>query len=315
MVTESKIVRIVIASPGDVSEERNSVPGLFTEWNNANAKDGVQLHPKMWETAAVPEYGDHPQHVINRQIIEEGDLLVALFWTKVGSPTPTAKSGTIEEIREFIRAKGGRRVMVYFCNREIAQSPDQIDHDAIRILQEFKREIRDNCLYAEFDPVSELHYKLYRHLDTKVDELLTGKLPTPSEILGLVDSEPWWDADAIDERLRQPCDFGITLPSISSGFAAQMDGFDEYSGFTNDKYLNLGAHVYRSTARSLKLYLKESAYTLPVGIRPRVEQLVLDLDGLANESDSYTKRPFPEFWHRGRNMSNEIAELANQFSA
>lgn len=100
------------------------IPNLFVRWNHA--KKDFHLLPEMWETAAVPTYGDHPQHIINKQILERSDLLVALFWTRIGSPTPSASSGTIEEIREFVRLKGPKRVMLYFCTRPIEQSPDDI---------------------------------------------------------------------------------------------------------------------------------------------------------------------------------------------
>ncbi len=28
--------------------------------------------------------GDHPQHILNKEIIETSDLLVAIFWSKLG---------------------------------------------------------------------------------------------------------------------------------------------------------------------------------------------------------------------------------------
>ncbi len=104
MLDQAHLIRVVIASPGDLEAERKSIPPLFVKWNHANR--GVHLVPEMWETASVPTFGDHPQHILTDQIVEKGDLLVALFWTKIGSPTPSSSSGTIEEIREFVRRKG-----------------------------------------------------------------------------------------------------------------------------------------------------------------------------------------------------------------
>ena len=309
MVTEAKIIRVVIASPGDVATERDSIPKLFNRWNKAKSKDQVQIHPEMWESGTVPEFGDHPQHAINRQIIDQGDLLVALFWQKIGSPTPTAKSGTIEEIREFIRAKGGRRVMVYFCKRHVALSPDEIDHEAIQLLKEFKNEIRNNCLYAEFDHPAELESQLYHHLDIKVAELLNGELPTPSDVNRKVDAEQWWDTDAPDSRLRLPIEFGETLEQISSGFSQRMNQFNDISGFTNDKFLNLGKHAYLSAIRSIEQYLESNGYSLPVGQRPQLEQIVSELKTLASETSLYTKRPFPKYWETGTEISKRLREI------
>src|SRR4026209_2293015 len=110
-------VTILVASPGDVPDERETVPRVCARWNDCH--DYATLHALMWETASTPEMGDHPQHVLDRQLIEKGDLLIAILWSRLGTPTPTAKSGTVEEIREFIKHKGPARVMVYFCNRHL----------------------------------------------------------------------------------------------------------------------------------------------------------------------------------------------------
>ena len=137
MPEQSTVVKILIASPGDLQAERDRIPHIFTKWSNANR--GVHLSPVMWESSSVPELGDHPQHVLDRILIPPSELLVAMFWSKLGTPTPTAQSGTIEEIREFIKLKGAKRVMLYFCDRPMAQGPGAIDATAISLLQEFKK--------------------------------------------------------------------------------------------------------------------------------------------------------------------------------
>ena len=49
-----------------------------------------------------------------KQMVEKSDLLVCLFGTRIGTPTDTDASGTIEEIREHIKA--GKQVMM-FCKK------------------------------------------------------------------------------------------------------------------------------------------------------------------------------------------------------
>lgn len=119
--SQREVINIAIASPGDVQNERDAVLKVFTQWNDT--KDDVILHPVMWEHSAVPEMGDHPQHILNERIISKSQLLVAILWSRLGTPTPTADSGTVEEIREFIKKKGPKRVMLYFCTREFRQRP------------------------------------------------------------------------------------------------------------------------------------------------------------------------------------------------
>lgn len=173
----SSRVTIAIASPGDVQEERNAVPKIFSRWNDAN--EFAFLHPKMWESSSVPTLGDHPQHILNESIIEKSDLLVAILWSKLGTPTPTASSGTVEEIREFIKIKGPRRVMLYFCRRDLPYETNGAD---LLKLRDFKEQMRSQGLYHEFTTLAEFERDLYRHLDVKIDELIRGKLPLPAPI-------------------------------------------------------------------------------------------------------------------------------------
>lgn len=255
----------------------------------------------MWETGTVPTYGDHPQHIINRQIVERRDLLVALFWKRIGSPTQSAKSGTIEEIREFVRLKGPKRVMLYFCTRAIEQSPDEIDPTAISLLKEFKAEMRFKCLYREFRDTSEFEKYLYHHLDIKVDKLVRGLLDDPTTEV------PWWNEDAADVRLRQPMDFGPSITEIATRFSKQMDEFEAEGGATNNRFFGLGVHVLYSVARSLELALREQPYSIDVVVRQELIGSVSQLRQLAATSfESYSKNPLA-FWSTGRGISDEVS--------
>ena len=46
-----RILRIVVASPGDVQAERNVLPAVIDELNNGIARDrGLRLELSRWET-------------------------------------------------------------------------------------------------------------------------------------------------------------------------------------------------------------------------------------------------------------------------
>lgn len=46
----------------------------------------VVLLPSRWEEDVVPTYrGDDPQQIINEQMVNKCDILVGVFWTKLGS--------------------------------------------------------------------------------------------------------------------------------------------------------------------------------------------------------------------------------------
>lgn len=88
MAYDAKVIRIFIASPGDVQKERNLIRDTIYEWNTINSfSRGIVLMPVGWETDSVASYGAPPQDEINTKLLESCDLLIGVFWSKVGTPT------------------------------------------------------------------------------------------------------------------------------------------------------------------------------------------------------------------------------------
>src|SRR4051812_38874232 len=127
--------RVLIASPGDMPEERVDATEAINEWNAQHAAaEGVVLLPVKWETHATPTAGVRPQEAINRQLVDVCDILVGMFWTKLGTSTGVAESGTAEEIDQFVAAK--KPALLYFSSRPI--DPGKIDLEQHQRLREFK---------------------------------------------------------------------------------------------------------------------------------------------------------------------------------
>jgi Domain of unknown function (DUF4062) len=116
MSFSSETFRVLIASPSDLAEERQAATDAINEWNAQHAAaESVVLLPVKWETHALPETGQRPQQAINRQLVQECDILVGMFWTKLGTATGVAESGTVEEVNQFVIA--GKKAMLYFSSR------------------------------------------------------------------------------------------------------------------------------------------------------------------------------------------------------
>ena len=116
-----------------------------------------------WDTHAHPMMGDRPQALINKQVLKGCDLLVAVFWTRLGSPTGEAASGTVEEIEEHL--KEGKPAMIYFSNAPVR--PDSIDEAQeaqYRALREFRAYCEPRGLVETFESPSELKEKFGRQL-------------------------------------------------------------------------------------------------------------------------------------------------------
>lgn len=161
MAYQAKVIPIMIASPGDVYEEREVVRDVIHTWNYIHsANTRVMLTPAGWETHASPELGARPQELINSRILRDCDLLVGIFWTRLGTPTGEADSGTVEEIEKHLNA--GKPAMIYFSSRPAA--PETIDPDQYKALKEFKNQCRQRGLIEEFENPVDLKDKFFRHL-------------------------------------------------------------------------------------------------------------------------------------------------------
>ncbi len=189
MAYNCRAYRILIASPSDAEEEREVIVSLIQGWNDLYSYPRqVVLLPLRWETHVAPAYGTRPQEVINRAIVDDCDLLVGVFWTRIGSPTGVADSGTLEEIERV--GKAGKPIMLYFSN--VAVEPDKIDSAQIERLKEFKLQTYPKGLVENYKRHEEFRDKFARQLELKLRELQKneqlGAIPISMEIMSLEDN-------------------------------------------------------------------------------------------------------------------------------
>lgn len=169
MSYKATILKILIASPSDLVNERKVIPEVIFSWNAVNSDDlKVVILPVMWETHSTPEVGDRPQAIINKQLVNASDILIGTFWTRIGTDTGIAKSGTVEEINEFIRAK--KPVLLYFSSIPVIL--DSVDSKQYNRLKEFKKEIQMQALTEQYSSITELREKLNRHLTSLIRKIL-----------------------------------------------------------------------------------------------------------------------------------------------
>lgn len=167
MTFQANVLRVMIASPGDVAEERKAVTEDLLRWNDANAfARKLVLLPVKWETHSTPQQGDHPQAIINRQLLDNADIMVAIFGTRIGTPTEGYISGTVEEIKKHVAA--GKTAKIYFS--DVPVPPSSLDPEQYAQLQAFRRECQTTGLYATFGSVEQLRTDFGHHLDLELNQ-------------------------------------------------------------------------------------------------------------------------------------------------
>lgn len=94
----TKELRLFLASPSDVSNEREIVNKVVAQLNRTIASElGCMIRLIRWEDM-VPGIQQRAQDVILDQVdIESTDIFLGVLWNRFGTPTGQANSGTEEE--------------------------------------------------------------------------------------------------------------------------------------------------------------------------------------------------------------------------
>jgi hypothetical protein len=170
MSFDAKVFRVLVASPGDVGEERNVIPEIINEWNGVSAAQSKSiLMPVKWESHAAPLLGNRPQAIINEQLVNDCDLLVGVFWTRIGTHTGVSISGTAEEIEQFVAQN--KPVMLYFSQSPV--DPEKIEIDQFTVLRGFKEKMRLKGLTESYSGIPDFRQKFSRQLAINLNNILT----------------------------------------------------------------------------------------------------------------------------------------------
>jgi hypothetical protein len=289
----ARVFRILIASPSDVSEEREIAVKTIQDWNDLNSSERqIVLLPLRWESHSAPEYGKRPQEVINRQVVEHSDLLVGIFWTRIGSPTGVADSGTLEEIERV--ANQGKPVMLYFS--QVKQDPDRLNLEQLARLREFKKKTFPKALIETYATQIEFRDKLARQLEIQLRSLLAaeaesdggGTLVRPVTDIQLAFADPESGArlgDHISHRttflevqgLDEIPDFESPKKKSRSDTHSSLLFYGGLDSENKDYYRDLVQYlIRRSFFRPIRFWLKNAG---GVGARDVYADLRIGTDG------------------------------------
>ncbi len=163
----TKTFNIMISSPSDMASYAQLVRELIVEYNTREGiNKGVFFVPQDWKNDTRTAYGASAQSVIDKQITNHADAVIALFGAKFGTPTNGFASGTLSEI-ENVHLNGGE-VMTYFCTGKVVDIAS-IDPEQLVAVRDYKSKYPG--LYFEFKTKSALKTRVMSDLSKLADEL------------------------------------------------------------------------------------------------------------------------------------------------
>jgi hypothetical protein len=178
---QANVYRIMIGCPSDITEEKDVAFKVLSNWNKLNSDmNRMVLLPIHWSTSSYPAMGKHPQKLLNNQLVEKSDLMVCIFGTRLGSPTDTEISGTVEEIKEH--RKSGKDVMVFF--KMSVDDISSVDPLQLQKIKDFKENIKDDVFWCEFSDNEDFEHKLSEKLQLYINDNWSGA--TDDSMLSLI---------------------------------------------------------------------------------------------------------------------------------
>lgn len=172
MAKNQRVLKVFVASPGDLAPERDALEEVIKELNDTWSETlRIGLALVKWETHAFPGFGADGQDVVNKEIGDDYDIFIGMLWTRFGTPTARAESGTEEEFqRAYSRYRADPtsvKLMFYFKEEPI--SPRDIDIAQFAKVKEFQERVRElGGLDWSFEDLDDCTKYLRMHLARQV---------------------------------------------------------------------------------------------------------------------------------------------------
>jgi hypothetical protein len=122
-----------------------------------------------WELDSVPAFSERSQEIVNKQLVDDADVVIGVFKARLGTATGVSQSGTVEEIERCDKA--GKPVMLYFSTGAIPR-----DHDPkqLQLVKDYQHQIMGRSIYGEFSDPEDLRRKVNRHLSATMARIGRG---------------------------------------------------------------------------------------------------------------------------------------------
>jgi tetratricopeptide (TPR) repeat protein len=175
-MSKLEVVKLFIASPSDLSEERILFPGVLKLLNDVvGHRLNHQLEPLGWEDA-LPNWG-RPQALINEDV-RQCEVFVMLLWKRWGMPSGQYSSGTEEEFEiayERYKKTGSPHLLLYFHSvpQDMMADPGEQLQKVIKFRTRI--EVERVGLFKTYDTPHQWKDQLMKHISEWLYNRVDGK--------------------------------------------------------------------------------------------------------------------------------------------
>jgi hypothetical protein len=168
-----RLIRVFVASPGDVKPERDSLEAVIEElqliFDELLPEKDLRLKLLRWEKdtypSMLPRLRGGAEPVIDEEI-GKFDVFVGIMWQRFGTPTDDAGSGTEHEFNraaEKFGQLGSPELMFYFS---LAPKPllNMIDYEEYGKVLAFRTRLQEMGLVAEYPSPEEFPKRVRQNL-------------------------------------------------------------------------------------------------------------------------------------------------------
>ena len=265
-------VRVFVASPGDVADERDALDAVAEDLSHTFADEGVTVEVKRWERDTYPAMG-RPQALVNERV-GAYDVFVGIMWKRFGTPTGEAASGTEEEFNLAYERwqETGRPPILFFFREEPFYPRTTREIEQFGKVQAFREELQGRGLIGTYDSVQDFERKVRRALDRAIRDVLadggaqgdtaggaSGTSAAPPSPLAVPDGA------GVDAEVRGPRFSDIPLPQrrqqasdldkhrfIRDGFATIASYFEDAAEALRQSDPALDMELDRESSRAFR---------------------------------------------------------------
>jgi threonine dehydratase len=166
-----KVIRLFVASPGDVADERDAVEQVARRVSKQLSQAAIEVY--RWEDGLPAPVGDPPAEVEKRvPDFQDLDIFVLILWQRYGTVLPQGISATEVEFRKAwsaSQASGRPKILAYLCT--VGSPVLSIDLDQAKRLQSFVADLKEKGIVLSYADHAEFHRIFDDHLHRVLQEL------------------------------------------------------------------------------------------------------------------------------------------------